>query len=626
MDLKKLFQRLNKSQQIRILQQWDKAYYELDDPIVSDELYDYCLAYYNSQNPEEKYTSSLGKASSDLPKFEHPYPVLSLAKITTRGGYEGWGHKFEYNVVVEPKIDGLTVVYYPDGKMVSRGNGHVGEILINANDIIGLPKPLDKPVRMEVCIDKDVYITIPGVNKNPRNLAAGILRRKTKTGDVKYLTYYAYNILGSDLSEENQLIALRQNGFKTVDYVKLESRSKYGDYFKKMSALATCCLAPTDGIVIKCNLPEIALNAGITAHHPNNMVAFKFVSKVEETTITNIEWSRGRNTYTPVAVFESVVLGGSTITKASLHNLNIMKQLNVKVGSKAQVTLKNEIIPQILSCEDTDKSVNVVTPQICMYCGSELEVNESQQLICPNNDCSYLMVSDIERFVSRNGLDITGISSALAAKIAKWQSEAPFATCSVSFVKMNPNLLSEALGITYYMASKLYNSIQTSLRNVDPAKFLCACNIPNIGPNAAKDILNYYDNNFYNFLANFKDTGKDINGVGEVAYESVLENIDKINRYLHTTEVKFKEVKAEPATKLVFAITGKLNNTRNELVKLIEDAGYTYSSTITKKVNYLVCGENAGSKIDKAKKYGITVITEDSLQEILKKEGSTQNG
>ena len=158
-DIKNKFEKLKAAEQIRLLKLWDDAYYNQDNPLVTDEEYDYCVAYYNAKHPDKKYTSSLGNSSNDFKKFTHQYPVLSLAKITTKEGYDEYGKKFDYNVVVEPKIDGLTVVYYPDGTLVSRGNGHVGEILPNAKFIMGLPKPLDKPVRMEVCIDKDVYVT-----------------------------------------------------------------------------------------------------------------------------------------------------------------------------------------------------------------------------------------------------------------------------------------------------------------------------------------------------------------------------------------------------------------------------------------------------------------------------------
>lgn len=617
MDLKDEFQKLNKLQQIKTLQQWDKAYYELDNPIVTDEEYDFCVAYFNNKNPSEKYSSSLGKASSDFQKYKHQYPVLSLAKITTEDGYIEYGKKFEYNVLVEPKIDGLTVVYYPDGTLVSRGDGHIGEILNNAKNIPGLPKPLSKPVRMEVCIDKDVYLTIPGANKNPRNLAAGILRRKDKTNDTKYLTYYAYNILGSELSEENQLIQLRQNGFKIVDYVKIESKEKFNDYFKSLNSLSSVCLAPTDGVVIKANLPEIALSASSTAHHPNNMVAFKFKSLAAETVITDIEWSRGRQTYTPVAIFKPVILGGSTVQKASLHNLNIMKQLNIKIGSKALVTLKNEIIPQIISCVDTDNSTDVIFPKTCPFCKKELEINESEQLQCVNPDCSYLMINDIERFVSKQAMNIMGISTAGAEKIAKNQYD----VCPVVFVKMTPQMLSEVLETTYYSGSKIYNAIQESLKDVDPARFLYACNIPDVGYNTAKEIMKYYNNNFYDFLSCFKDNGKKIDGIGDTVYNSIINNFNKINSYLLTVSPKFKMVEKKTSKAYTFSITGKLTEPRKNLVEKIEAAGHLFSSSVTKKVDYLVCGEDSGSKAEKAKKYNIKVITEAELENILKKEG-----
>lgn len=613
MDIK--FEDLKSPEQKRLLEAWDDAYYNLDSPLVSDEYYDYCLSYYNS-HAKTKYTSLLGKASNSFEKYNHLYPVLSLAKITTKNGYTEYGSKFKYNVVIEPKIDGLTVVYYPDGKMVSRGNGHVGEILINANSIAGLPKPLDKPVRMEVCIDKDVYTTIPNATKNPRNLAAGILRRKTQTEDVKYLIYYAYNILGSEMSEENQLITLKQKGFNVVDYVKLASEEQYNNFFDKLLSLSESCLAPTDGIVIKCNLPEIALNAGATSHHPNNMVAFKFVSQIATTQLKNIEWSRGRTVFTPVAIFDPVVLGGSVVQKASLHNLNIIKKLDIRKHSKLCVTLKNEIIPQIISTENNVFNTNIDIPTECPYCHEKLVINESQELECQNKNCSYLIISDLNRLVSKEALDIVGISEAKCKKLSSYMINKSY-TSAFDLFNLTIQELSKALECSFSSATIIYNSILKSSKDVEPAKFLYACNINGLGLNTAKDIMKYFNEDINKFLSNFKEEALKIDGIGDITAKNINEKLEYIKAKALMFSFKTKPVVNNELDKK-FVITGTLSKTRQYYEDIITKHGYTFQKSITKATNYLVCGENAGSKKDKALKMGITILTEQELMNILK--------
>ena len=168
------FAQLSAEEQREVLQQWNDAYYNDDAPLVSDDIYDVCVNLYNENNPPMEY---LGEANGAFEKYEHPYPVLSLSKINTREAYDKIIEKFSGNVLIQPKVDGLTVVYYPDGKLVSRGDGHVGEVLPWAHLIPGLPKPIDRPVRMEVYISKmDFYKYFADTGKNARNMAAGILR------------------------------------------------------------------------------------------------------------------------------------------------------------------------------------------------------------------------------------------------------------------------------------------------------------------------------------------------------------------------------------------------------------------------------------------------------------------
>lgn len=615
------FEELRSSEQKRLLEAWDDAYYNLDAPLVSDKYYDYCLGYYNNHS-KEKYNSSLGTANSTFTKYQHLIPVLSLAKINTLEGFKKYGVKYNYNTIIEPKIDGLTVVYYPDGTLVSRGDGHTGEILENAKYIPFLPKNnIGKPIRMEVFIKKTVFdLYFQSSNKNARNTAAGILRRKTYTNDVKFLSYYAYNILGSNDSEEEQLKILADNNFSIVPYHKVFLKSNYLDKFNTLQDFCKDIDAPTDGAVIKCNNPDIVKSLGNgTAHHPDNMVAFKFESQIATTQLKDIEWSRGRTVFTPVAIFEPVVLGGSVIQKASLHNLNIIKKLNIKKHSKLCVTLKNEIIPQIISTENSVFNTNIDIPIECPYCHEKLIVNDSQELECQNKNCSYLITSDLNRLVSKEALNIVGISEAKCKKLSDYMISKSY-TSAFDLFNLTIKELSEALQCSLSSATIMYNSIFKSSKKVEPAKFLYACNINNLGLNTAKDIMKYFDGNINKFFSSFGEEALKINGIGDIVSRNICEKLDYIKE--KATLFDFIEVKAVDKNSKNncknFVITGTLSKTRQYYEDIITNHGYNFQKSITKATDYLICGENAGSKKDKALKMGITILTEEELMDMLK--------
>lgn len=616
----KNFKTLNQKEQREKLRLWDKMYYQLDAPIVSDETYDACLAYFNSVS-KRKYQTSLGKALTKFKKYNHNIPILSLDKIHTKEEYMKYGEKFNYETVIEPKIDGLTVVYYPDGSLVSRGDGHVGEILPNAKFIPSLPKQLDKPVRMEVCIDKEVFEKqFKNSNKNPRNMAAGILRRTEYTDDIKYLTYYAYNILDKDLtlSEQNQLLKLQQTGFKIVDKIITKNKEEYEKQFDLLYDYMNLFPAPTDGIVIKCNGSKIADFTESTAHHPKHMIAFKFSNVIKNTTLKSVEWSRGRNIFTPVATFCPVVINGNTITKASIHNLGIIKKLGLRKNSIISVALKNEIIPQIVDVKNKNIGPEIIPIEKCPDCGSNLIINESEQLECPNKNCPALLVDNIKRLSSREALNLEGISETYAKLFSNYLREKN-SYKAFDVLLLETSEIKEALNCTDYMANKLYNQIKSKKIDVDPAKFLYACNIPNLGKNMAKDIMAYYKNNIEDFLLKFEFDGKYINGIGDKIHKSIMDNIDQIKKNKLVVQfVAISEQINENKTKYKIAITGKLNHPRKYYQDIIEKSGHTFSFSLTKDVDYLVCGEDPGRKKTKAEFYNIKIILENKLEEVLK--------
>lgn len=609
--------------------EFDKAYYELDDPIVTDSVYDECLAHYNSIS-SIPYESSLGAPSNAFTKFQHTYPVTSLAKINKKDQFVNIVEKFENNYVIQPKLDGLTIVRYPDGTFVSRGDGTTGEVIPFAHLIPNMPQniKIDNPIRMEVYIDLKTYGEKYGYSsKNPRNIAAGILRRKEYTSEIKNLSYFAYNILGSKDTEEKQLEKITKLGFRSVGSYSikgLDADKAYDEFVLKFNG----GLLPTDGIVIKYNGVNGLEKFGATSHHPNNMVAYKFPSDYKATKLLAIEWSEGRDKITPVAIFEPVNLGGSVVTKASVHNLNILKKMGLKIGHVVKVSLKNEIIPQIIGIEENQKEdelTDIEIPKVCPTCGAEL-YSDDQDVMCINNKCINKVLYGMMRIVDKNGLNIVGLSEAIVKKILdkeiKELKEKQF-----DHFEINPFtiLLTKEndfkdMGYTNKMATKLSLAISNAKKNVHPSKFLYACNVYNLGRVAAEQIMKTYDYDIRKFLDNFKETGKDIDGVGDVLYNDIVKELKNIE--IQSNFVSFAKIEPVKVNKsqLTFVISGTLSQPRKFFEEEIKNAGHVFATSVTKNTSYLVTSETSGSKFTKATKLNIPIITEQKLVEMLNNE------
>lgn len=615
------FKKLKQKDKLLKLRLWDIEYYENDNPSISDEDYDACVAEYNSCY-KKPYTSSLGKANNKFEKYEHPYPVLSLNKVTNKETYEARIKEFGYQCVVQPKLDGLTVVYYPDGKIVSRGDGHIGEVLPFANCADLLPPPTDYPVRMEAIIRQDDYREhFASSAKNARNLAAGILRRKDYTEDIKYIHFYAYNLLGADdMDEIEQLDYLLDRGFNIPENftVTNEQRMKY--IFRQMEDWSKEQGYNTDGVVIKANVAKNDKDYGSTSHHPNSAFAYKFVSKVKETTLTGIEWSPGRNKFTPVGIFETIELGGASVSRASLHNLNIINQLGIKIGSKVKVTLKNEIIPQIIESDRQGQDLEI--PNICPYCGNKLTINSAGELVCDNPECDLSLIDTMNKLVSKQGLDIVGISEELVKKIFNFFSEHRYRNNPFSILDFYPEYMVKNLGLTEYMAAKLGAEIKKKREAVKFENFLYACNIPGVGMSTAKDIARKYSS-INEFLSKWQDTGMDIEGIGDITFKSISDNLEKIRenmKYIHSFAPN-KLYQENLNNKGTIVITGKLSNPKSYYQELIEKAGFSYSDSFNKDTAYLVAADPDGksSKLEKARKNSVRILSEQELLNLISK-------
>ena len=592
-----------KRKQYNTLLMWAKAYYDDDRPLVTDDYYDSCVKSY-----EELYGERfeyMGAAANAFSKFNHPYPVLSLDKVTSESVLnKKLKNDFENKYIIQPKIDGLTVVYYPDGSMVSRGDGKVGEVLPFANRINNLPKPLDKPVRMEVYLPKPVFKEkYSEISKNPRNVAAGIIRRKEYSEQIKDLEYYAYNILGDNsLTESKQLEILKDKGFKVIPTFN------NSDGTEKLKICLTDSHYPTDGLVYKYDGDRQDLKIN-TAHHPKNMIAFKYQSEIAKSILRKIEWSMGRDRYTPVAVFDPVILGGNKISRASVHNLNYIRTFKLKIGGDILVTLKNEIIPQIEWCNGIGEEI--IVPTKCPLCNTELKQSSSGIVICPNEACKGKIVSNIKRLVSREGLDIKGISDKIIDKLDCKSVE--------EFLEMKEEDFKKK-GVGEKTSKKIAENIEKSINNISPAKFLTAMNIPLIGKSTSEIIMDYFNNDIYRLLNYFSEKSWDyiphVDGIACLSLSSRIPYLKKmVERFSFQTSDKRKEIKKE----YHIAITGTLSKSRSEIISELESAGHAFSNSVTSSTDYLVASKDSmnSSKYKKAKKMNVKIISEEEMRELL---------
>ena len=608
---------------LKKIQDADEAYYYNDDPVLSDSEYDKMREEY------EKVYGSLdsvpGKVNTDtFRKLKHSYAVSSLGKVK----YEDKIALIKelarlYPVIIEPKIDGLTVVSYPNGNFVTRGNGDEGEILNHF--ISGLENKSDHIIRGEVFLSFDNFSKINELQrekglpefKNPRNAAAGILRNKEKSPYLDYLSYVAYDVLDAqNESYKKRSNILKKSGFKPIWYFYGLEIDDYEDIyhiyedFKELNV-------PLDGLVMKCTEENSLIKFGTTSHHPLNQIAIKFKPEQQEAILDKIEWTMGRNALTPVAIFkEAIDLDGSMVQRASVHNINIMKALNLKLGAKVIVEKANEIIPQIVSVVDGYNGYSEIEiPTHCPHCGFELE-NVSGILYCRNDFCAEKMTNSIVHASKKECLDIPGLSYATAKKILQEKTDAK--SWRVIFELAEEDILNLP-GFAKKSAEKLYQSIQKAKAGVPLDRFICAAGIPMVGRSVSKLLANRFktiEKVCYNAATN-KEVVISIDTIGEEIYSYLKDNYHELmalSLYVKPIPV---ETKTAVQNQLTFVITGTLSQPRKHYQDMIENSGHKISGSVSKKTDYVLCGEDAGSKKTKAESLGIKIITEKELSKIL---------
>ena len=648
---------MDKKQRIRelvdILNKAAKSYYvdavEIMPNIEYDKLYDELLALEKETNVvlSNSPTQNVGyEIAGELPKKAHESPMLSLDKTKSVADLKSW--LGDNKALLSWKMDGLTIVLtYKNGELleaVTRGNGSVGEVITNnAKNFQNVPLKIDFKgeliLRGEAVIKYSDFEKInesieePDAKyKNPRNLCSGSVRQlNPAVTKARMVYFYVFNVVKADGEEfENskakQFEWAKNEGFDVVEYRFTDSKTVEKDIADFESKIEDNDI-PSDGLVIL--LDDIALGErlGSTSKFPRNAMAFKWSDERQNTKLKYIEWSPSRTgLINPIAVFEPVELEGTTVSRASLHNVSIFEDLMLGIGDEISVYKANMIIPQVY--ENFTKSNTEKIPDVCPACGSQTTVkkdNDSKVLLCPNPDCQIKHIKQYALMASRDALNIDGLSESTLEKFL-----------SKGFIKSDSDLFNlsrykdeiinmEGFGKRSY--EKLITAIDEA-RHTNMARFLYSLGITGIGSANAKMIARYFDNDLDRIINASKDDLLEIEGIGEVLANSIVEffgdkrNIENIEslRELLIFETEESETKDIFAGK-VFVITGSVEHfsNRNELKEVIEKNGGKVSGSVSSKTNFLINNDTTSnsSKNKKAKELGVEIISEEDFLKLL---------
>ncbi len=641
---------------IEVLNKASKAYYAEDIEIMSNAEYD--ALYDELLMLEEKTGTVLAgsptvnvgyEAVDNLPKETHESPMLSLDKTKDREALRDWlnGHE----ALLSWKLDGLTIVLtYENGtlsKAVTRGNGEVGEVVTNnAKTFINLPHKIAYKgkliIRGEAVISYDDFNKIneeipeEGAKyKNPRNLCSGSVRQLnneiTAKRNVRFIAFNYVSQGGSDTDfklRSEQFDFLKKQGFEVVEYHKVTEDSILDkiSYFAKMVANYPI---PSDGLVLTYNDIEYGRSLGRTAKFPRDSIAFKWADETANTHLIDMEWSPSRTgLINPVAIFEPVELEGTTVSRASVHNVSIVKSLMLGIGDEISVYKANMIIPQIK--ENFTKSGNLTIPKFCPACSEKTQIkneNGVETLYCVNEACPAKQIKRFSLFVSRDAMKIDGLSEATLEKFI-----------SVGFIKKLSDIYKlaehkEAIcnmdGFGDKSYEKLISSIEKS-RDVLLPNLIYALGILNVGLSNAKIICKAFD---YDIEKIKNATVEEIavtDNIGDVIATSVFdffhdsEKLSEFNELVNELNILIPE-KKETNSNIVgktFVITGSLNTyeNRNALKDLIESLGGKVAGSVSAKTDYLINNDvtSNSSKNKKAKELNVQIISEEDFNELIK--------
>ena len=633
-----------------ILNDASQAYYAQDTEIMSN--YEYDRLYDELAALEEETGVTLSnsptirvgyEAVDDLPKERHERPMLSLGKTKSREELRDWLNGND--ALLSWKLDGLTIVLtFFAGKLakaVTRGNGEVGEVITN-NARVFKNIPVSIPFQGELILRGEAVITYSDFEKinrqiedaqsrykNPRNLCSGSVRQlNNKVTAERNVMFYAFSLVkaeGVDFenSRENQFRFLTEQGFDVVEYRKVtpDTILQEIEHFEKKIERYDI---PSDGLVLVYEDIAYGQSLGATAKFPRDSIAFKWADELRETVLKEIEWSPSRTgLINPIAVFEPVELEGTTVSRASVHNISILRGLKLGIGDHITVYKANMIIPQI--AENLTGSDSVQIPEYCPVCGQATEirqVNEVQSLYCTNPLCEAKKLKSFTLFVSRDAMNIDGLSEATLEKFIGKGFIHEYA--DIFRLERFAEEITQMEGFGEKSCQNLLASIDHARKTTLP-RVIYGLGITGIGLANAKMICRYYRYDLEAMTAAQAEELSEIDGVGEVLagafheYFADEKNLSQLDNLLKEIEIAAEQIdeSAQTLAGLSFVITGSLNHygNRNELKELIEEKGGKVTGSVSAKTTCLINNDvnSNSSKNKKAKELGVRIVSEEEF-------------
>ena len=660
MDQVKMKERI--SELTELLSRASEAYYNENTEIMPNLEYD---RLYDELSDLEKKTGivmagsptvHVGYAAADeLPKERHETPMLSLDKTKDREALAAWlnGH----DGLLSWKLDGLTVVLTYEGgtlvKAVTRGNGEIGEVITeNAKAFKNLPvripfqgtavlrgeavirykdfEKINAELEAEAAVTGDLSFVR---YKNPRNLCSGSVRQLNSRITAKRMVrFYAFSLVRADGQDFNnsrqaQMEFLRDQGFETVEYIRVTPE----DVAEKVSLFEekiTGNDVPSDGLVL--TLDDIAYgeSLGTTSKFPRNSIAFKWADEMRETTLTAVEWSASRTgLINPIAVFEPVELEGTTVRRASVHNVSIVRELRLGIGDRITVYKANMIIPQI--AENLTRSGTLEIPAKCPVCGGKTRIkrdNDTEVLLCLNPDCAAKKIKSFSLFVSRSAMNIDGLSEMTLEKLIAAGLIHEYA--DIYHLGEHRDVIEEMEGMGRRSCDKLLEAVERS-RDTTLPRVLGAVGIPGIGVSNARILCSHYQDDPDKIRAASAEELSQVPGIGPVLAENIRRYLDDertssaLDDLLAELRISRESAGDEPQILLgkTFVITGKLGHfeNRDELKALIMRLGGKAAGSVSAKTDYLINNDvtSGSSKNKKARELGIPILSEEDFLEMI---------
>lgn len=648
---------------VRELNKHRDAYYNDSRPTISDAEYDKMFDELQSLEKDtgiimsNSPTQTVGyEVKSELQKVKHSHPMLSLDKTKSEDDLIKFAG--DKDCILSLKMDGLTVsLTYVEGKLIkaeTRGNGEIGEdITHNARVFENIPMTIDCKGRFE--IEGEAIITYNDFEKinntlpedkkykNPRNLVSGSVRQlDSGIAAKRHIKFIAWKV---PLMEENNLsnsFLYRLNyarclGFEVVPFLTYTNNDKetLSLIIESLKNGANVNSYPIDGLVLALNDIQYGESLGMTGHHPKHSIAFKFYDEEVETTLLNIEWSMGKSgNLTPVAIFEPVDIDGTTVSRASIHNVSILTKLDLQVGDTITVYKSNQIIPQIrenLSAKNRESSY-IQIPSYCPVCGHQTEIikdNDTEILMCANPSCKGKLLGRLSHFVSKKGMDIDGLSDETLKKFIElgWAKN----ISDIYNLPTHFNELSKMNGFGKKSVVKLQTSIEQS-KTTDLQHFIAALSIPNIGTSQSKELCKTFKTwddfsaaGFGNYdFSQLEGFGAVLNSNIHTWFDTMYkeDQIDQLARNITFTENE-NSISTEILKGKTFVITGSLEHYKNreELKSVIERNGGKVSGSISKNTFALINNNinSTSSKNKKANSLGVQIISEEDFIQLISK-------